>query len=258
MSPLFLLLILVLLLAGLLGMWWMSKRRAVPTRREAADSPKEVAGLAPDDSESQEPVESEDPGDLFEAVDWESERDSRAWQELAEAYEAVGRYDEAARALRAAVESLEEDQADRAYELHQELAALYIRRQSPHEAYKHLSDACACAVLCFGSPSAQQVEALNIIGEFLEEQGSWAKAYAKYHEALEAEQALYGASAEKIAAAQANLGRMCERLADWPEALDHYLAAHRIVAEETSLEDVRRAYLADGRDADEFEGWLNR
>ncbi|MCL2811821.1 MAG: tetratricopeptide repeat protein, partial [Clostridia bacterium] len=118
--------------------------------------------------------------------------------------------------------------------------------------------ACACVVLCFGSPSAQQVEALNEMGDFLEEQGSWAKAYAKYHEALEAEQALYGASAEKIAAAQVNLGRMCERLADWPEALDHYMEAYRIVGGEAALEDVRRAYLADGRDVEAFEEWLNR
>ena len=245
MPPLFFLLI--LLLALLLAVR-LSYKRAPAAGREETDS-------AQSDAQPEEPDGPEDP---LDATDWDAERDSRAWQELAGEFEEAGRPEEAARALKAAVDVLEEDQADRACELHRELAALYMRRQSPHEAYKHLDAACACVVLCFGSPSAQQVEALNVLGEFLEEQGSWAKAYDKYLEALEAEQALYGASAEKIAAAHGNLARMCERLADWPEALDHYLEAYRIVAGKAALEDVRRAYLADGRDAETFEEWLNR
>jgi len=255
MPPLFWLLLPVLLLAGLLVALLTSKRPAAPARPDATDPPKEETGP---DSDEAEPRDLEEPGDPLDAIDWESERDSRAWQELAEAFDAAGRYDEAARALRAAVEALEEDQADRAYELHQELAALYIRRQSPHEAYKHLSDACACAALCFGSPSAQQAETLVAMGELLEKQGSWAKAYDRYHEALEMEQALYGAPGDKIAAAHGSLARMCERMADWAEALVHYLEAYRAVSGQAALEDVRRAYLADGRDANEFEVWLNR
>ncbi|MCL2544759.1 MAG: tetratricopeptide repeat protein [Clostridia bacterium] len=257
MSPLFF--VLLLLLAGALVVRLvLNGIRGAAARPTAADTAPGGAAPEPGDAEPREPDVPDAPEDPLDAIDWGGERDSRAWQELAEAFEAAGRPEEAARALQSAVDALEEDQADRGYELHQELAALYLRRQSPHEAYKHLSAASACAVMCFGSPSAQQVKALNAMADLLEEQGSWAKAYAKYHEAMEAEQALYGVPASRIAAAHISLARMCERLADWPEALEHYLEAYRITGGEAALEDVRRAYLADGRDAEAFEEWLNR
>ena len=252
MSPLIVILLL-LLVGALVVRLVLNARRVDSARPEAVAPTKNAAKPKRDEPAPEEPERLAD-----DAIDWDAERDSRAWQELAEGFEAAGQPEDAARALQSAVDALEEDQADRAYELHQELAALYLRRQSPHEAYKHLSAACACAVMCFGSPSAQQVEALNAMAELLEEQGSWAKAYAKYHEALEAEQALYGTPASRIAASHGNMARMCERLADWPEALAHYLEAYRIVGGTNALEDVRSAYLADGRDIAAFEEWINR
>ncbi|MCL2812623.1 MAG: hypothetical protein FWD25_12150, partial [Clostridia bacterium] len=127
MSPLFFWLL--LLLAGALAVRVILKRRGPTARPEEPDFAQSEA----------EPEEPETPEDPLDATDWDAERDSRAWQELAEEFEANRRPEEAARALQAAVDVLEEDQADRACELHRELAALYIRRQSPHEAYKHLA-----------------------------------------------------------------------------------------------------------------------
>jgi len=235
--------------------WYFLVKRRQKAPRPAAPPPPERVEAEPEQPEEpEEPEGPEPPGDF----DWDEERDSRAWQELAEGFEAAGQPDEAIRALQAAVKTLGEDQADRAFELHKALAALCIRRQAPQSAYDHLAAACACAVLCFGSPSAQQAWALSELGRLLEGQGSWAKAYEKYREALETEQALYKVSEDRVAAAHAGAARMCERLADWPEALEHYLEAYRILGGEAALEDVRHAYLADGRDMEVFEEWINR
>lgn len=216
------------------------------------------------DAESETPAWLRDP---LDSLDWEAERDTQAWQELAWKLGAAGRHEDATRALHAALAALDEDQADRAYELHHELGALYIQRQLLREAHQHLAAACACAAISFGEPSAQQAEALNALGALLEQQGSWAQARAKYAEALNAEQGVYGEAAEETAATHSAIARMHERVAEWPEALRHYQEAYRILEEElrfddpeleVALEDARRAYLADGRDEEAFDEWLRQ
>ncbi len=216
------------------------------------------------DEEHEEPEWLRDP---LDDVDWAEERDTQTWQELSWKFSAADRHEEATRALQAAIAALDEDQADRAYELHQELSALYIQRQELREAHQHLSAARACAALSFGSPSAQEAETLNALGALLEQQGSWQQACAKYTEALEAEQAIYGEAAEEAAATHSAIARMNERTADRAQALQHYLTAYCILREEkgryhpeteAALEDVLRAYLADGQDSEAFEQWMEQ
>ncbi len=273
--------LLLILLAALLAVLWLI---ALKRRRKGTQSLIDLPDELPDEPKAEREAEREAPvaqgeadageaddaeaGDGEEApeeLSWDTERDAQTWRELGWKLQDEGREEDAVRAFRCALDTLEEDQADSAWELHQEIGALYIQRQQLREAQQHAVAACTCAEMAFGNPSPQQAEALGALGALLEQMGNWNQARTQYQAALGVEQAVYGEASKEVGNTYSAIARMSERLTDRPAALKNYLLAYFIFVDahgyaspdtESAKEDAERAYRAEDRDPALFEEWL--